>query len=98
MRRKKKSDKEKKDTETKGNMNRGQPHVEREGNVCKIKVVYPTDGGEERKVRVGYNRIVVDEKWWWWDKEGEVLRDKRGRVRTIKSRNKVRQKTIIRGV
>ena len=46
---------------------------------------------EERKgskVWVGNDRITINGEWWFWDEEGEILRDRRGRERSMEVEQK----------
>jgi hypothetical protein len=47
----------------------------------KIEKIAREEEGKGRKVRVGYGRIRIDDRWWKWSEEEEVLIDGSGKVR-----------------
>jgi len=44
-----------------------------------------------RKVKIGYGKIRIEEKWWWWDEDEEVLKTER-EIRKERGKKENREK------
>jgi len=44
----------------------------------RLEEIAREEEGKGRKVRIGYGKIRIEEKWWRWDEEEEVLKDGKG--------------------
>ena len=45
-----------------------------------IKEIGEKEKKQGKRVKIGYGKLIVNEKVWYWDEERLVLRDARGRV------------------
>lgn len=47
----------------------------------KIKQTAEEEKRKGGRVRIGYGKLWIDDRWWHWDEGEEVLRDRNGKRR-----------------